>query len=142
MNAGYLYLETHPDYPELIRVSVSSENPVQEAHEDGVQLRYAARFRDRDAARMHLHECLRHRLVDVDKGLYRCSLLDAMAVIEAEDLSHERVWIDHTLEQASIEQFEKDAEQRQQHSRLVEKIWRLVGIVALVLLGLNLIGVL
>ncbi|MEZ5594020.1 MAG: hypothetical protein R3F53_26310 [Gammaproteobacteria bacterium] len=67
-------------------------------------IRYIARFRDIDAARMHFHNALSRTLVDIDSGLYRVPLADAIATIEASDLRHERIWLDPDLPASTLQQ--------------------------------------
>ncbi len=142
MQQGYLYLETHRARPGLVRVAASRTKPDPDEPGEGVVLRYIARFADVEAARMHVHELLRHQLADVDNGLYRCSLVNAMSAIESEGLRHERVWIDHSLNESTLAQMADRSERLRERGRRLNEFWKMVGVAALILLGLNFLGVL
>ena len=119
---------------------MSAEMPQADEAAGETQLCYVARFGDVDAARMHVHEQLHHHLVDVDSGLYRCSLIEAMAAIESDALRHERVWIDHSLSEQTVERMELATEQLRRREMRIAHLWRLVGTAALIWLGLKFLG--
>lgn len=93
MQQGYLVLESDPNRPELVFVGAHSRVP------DGTRagLRFAAWFRDIDAALMHFHEGVRRSLKRLEPRCYRVDLVDAIAVADAIDLEHRRVFIDPDL---------------------------------------------
>ena len=95
---GYLYLQTHPEHPGLVRFLIAERNPDLNRADAGAEIRYIARFNDVDAARMHVQNALHGRLIDLDARIYRTGLAEAIAVVEADNLSHERIWIDPALD--------------------------------------------
>lgn len=93
MQHGYLVLESDPNRPDLVFVGARKNAP--EGTRTG--LRFAARFTDIDAALMHLHEGLRRSLKWLEPRCYRVDLVDAIAVADAIELEHRRVFIDPDL---------------------------------------------
>jgi hypothetical protein len=63
----------------------------------GRRIRYVARFEDGDAARMHVHQLLRRRLLDANARLYRADLTLAIAAAESLDLRHTCCYMDPGL---------------------------------------------
>ncbi len=139
MRTGYLYVEIHPLHPGQIRICQRDSLPDAGQRSNGASIEFIVRFSDIDAAQMHVHQILRHKLIDIDKHLYQASLAEAIAAIDASDLPHEQIWQDPSLDeptQARVRQFFTDIRQRQQ-SR--DMFWRSVGIggiVTLILLAL------
>ena len=137
MRAGYLYLQTHNDHPELVRVLTSEHSPDVQHSQPPTAIPYVARFNDLDAAKMHFHNELRRKLVDIDTSLYQISLAEAIATVEAEELRHQRVWIDPALSQSALNQVETITARAQRRHQLHNLIWRTVGVIAIVWLLLN-----
>jgi len=135
MRAGFLYLQTHRDHPGLIRVLKAEHPPALEFKpDDPVAIRYIARFNDLDAARMHFHNAMPRRLVDVNASLYRTTLPEAIANIETCELRHQRFWIDPDLSEDELQRITTHSERQGRRHRRNEIIWRIIG--ALALLGL------
>ena len=138
MQTGVLYLETHASHPGLVRVALADALPPTDAGPDGAaRLRYAARFADSEAALMHTHELLRRRLVDIDARLYRTSLPAAIAAIESLDLSHRRLYVDPGLDADSVAAIGAAQTRLVRHRQVVDRVWTVVGYVALGLLLLR-----
>ncbi len=138
MQSGVLYLETHAAHPSLVRVALADALPPTDAGPDAaVRVRYAARFADGDAALMHTHELLRRRLVDIDARLYRTSLPAAIAAIESLDLSHRRLYVDPGLDANSVAAIARAQARLVHHRQVVDRVWTVVGYVALGLLLLR-----
>lgn len=136
MQPGVLYLETHAAHPGLVRVALADAPPPTGTNVPA-RVRYAARFADRDAALMHTHELLRRRLVDVDARLYRTSLPAAIAAIESLDLSHHRLYVDPGLDADSVAAIGAAQTRLVRHRQLADRVWTVVGYVALGLLLLR-----
>lgn len=137
MHGGYLLVETHPTHPGLVRIREADQAPADAASAPGPRLRYAARFDDVSAARMHAHERLRRRLVDVDSGLYRGDAVTAVAAVEAISLSHRRIYLDPDL--AREPRLAEAIAAHQIRQARIERIWRAVGLAAVLLLILKLL---
>ena len=137
MRAGYLYLQTHSDHPDRVRVLTSEQPPVAGPGHESMSIPYIVRFNDLDAAKMHFHNALRRKLVDIDASLYRVPLAEAIATIEAEELRHERVWLDPALSASALQQVDAIAAQQRRRHRRNDMIWRAVGVIALLWLLLN-----
>jgi hypothetical protein len=137
MEPGYLYLETHSEHPGLVRCLGLDRMPSTEG-EAGTGVRYVARFTDIDAALMHVQNSLRHSLVDINEHLYRVDIATAVAAIEADELNHERVWMDDTLDGEELRSRTEDY--RAKH-RKQDAVWRAVGMIAVALLLLGLLGI-
>ena len=137
MNPGYLYLETHADHPGLVRCLTLDRMPVKEG-KSGAAVRYIARFTDIDAAQMHVQNSLRRSLVDIDEHMYRVDLATAVATVEADGLRHEKVWMDDNLNSAEVKSLTDGYRSKR---RRQDAIWRFVGMLALLLFLLGLLGV-
>ena len=137
MQPGYLYLETHSKHPGLVRCLTLDRMPSTDGGPAN-GIRYVARFNDIDAAQMHVQNELRHSLVDIDEHLYRVDLATAVAAVEADELRHERVWMDATLDNEALRTRTDDY--RSKH-RKQDAIWRWVGMIALGWLLLGLLGI-
>ena len=143
MRSGYLYLQTHRDHPDLIRVLTSEYAPPVAKDDPLTTVRYIARFNDIDAARMHFHNEQRRHLIDIDSRLYRLDLLEGMATLEALDLRHQRIWIDPSLDKQEFQRMDERVERHRRRHRRVDMIWRTVGGIAIAWLVLSaLIGLL
>ena len=141
MHSGYLFIETHPDHPGLIRLGDSRDEPAYPQGEMGARVRYIAKYNDLRVAHMHVHEVLRHHLVDCDRGLYRVGLGTAMAAIEVGELRHVRKWIDPAIGKSECEHMRAEVAQLKAHRHRVERTWQWVGYVALGWLCLRLLGI-
>ena len=141
MPTGYLSVQTHPDHEGLVRILASRTHPSGEAgaaaHHPAV--RYVARFRDRDAAMMHVHELLRHRLVDIDDRLYRTELATAIAAIESIDLRHERLYVDPETLQRSGDEIRNRTDVFTRRRLWRDRMFRGMGFVGIALLLFNLL---
>jgi hypothetical protein len=140
MDAGYLLIETDDAHPGLVRLFTAEALPGRSTSADAVggrQLRYAAHFVDVIAGRMHAHALLRHSLVDVDAGLYRCSPLAAIAAVESIGLRHRRALLDPEV--AEDPSLVKAIAERRRRRQRAERTWQIVGIVALVFLLIELL---
>jgi hypothetical protein len=73
MKTGYLYLQTHPDHPGMVRFltrdTMPDTDPASDSHAPAI--RYVARFSDIEAAQMHVQNSLHRQLVDIDTHMYR-----------------------------------------------------------------------
>lgn len=142
MKTGYLYLQTHPDHPGMVRFLIGDNtpepDPVSGTHDPAI--RYIARFSDIEAAQMHVQNSLRRQLVDIDTHMYRTSLPEAMAVIESDDLKHERVWLDPSLGERELGLMEQSAKIRRSRLRRSDRIWQGVGLLFVALLLLRALG--
>jgi hypothetical protein len=137
MYGGYLLVETDKRHPKLVRIRETASAPPLPARErPGSVVRYAARFDDVSAARMHAHTALRHRLVDVDAGLYRSDPIAAVAAVDASDLTHRRFYLDPLL--ANDPALDTAIAYRRQRRRIVDRIWHIVGGLAILLLVVKL----
>ena len=137
MHSGYLYLKTHRDHPDLVRLLISEHAPPVTDNAPLTAVHYIVRFNDMEVARMHFHNQLRRHLVDIDSRLYQVDLLEAMATLEALDLRHQRVWIDPSLDKEDLQQLDRRAEKYRRRHRRVDVIWRTVGGIAIVWLVLS-----
>ncbi len=142
MKTGYLYLQTHPDHPGIVRFltrdTKPDTDPASDSHEPAV--RYVARFIDIEAAQMHVQNNLRHQLIDIDTHMYRTSLPEAMAVVESDDLKHERIWLDPSLGEQELGLMEQSTRVLRSKARRFDRLWQGVGIMFVVLLVLRALG--
>jgi hypothetical protein len=135
MRQGYLTIETQLAHPGMVRLSGLDSSPT----EFPPHLKYVARFSDLDAALMHFHTGLRRRLVDADRRLYRASETEAVAVSEAIELSHRRIYLDPEL--AQDPNLPHAVERLHRLHRLWTRLFDLIGILALLaLLALTFLG--
>ncbi len=137
---GYIYLETHADRPGQIRVLSQAEEPAPQQSIDGVQIRYISRFRNVHIAYMHVHNTLKKQLQDINSRFYAVSLPRAIAAVEAEDLVHERVWIDPALTESELAELEQQTCTLQKRRQWVNRIYLAVGGLGLLLLMFILFG--
>jgi hypothetical protein len=137
---GYLYLQTHPEHPGLVRFLIAERNPDLNRADAGAEIRYIARFNDVDAARMHVQNALHGRLIDLDARIYRTGLAEAIAVVEADNLSHERIWIDPALDAQTMQRVEQLTAQGRARIRRWDRVWQTVGYFFLAFLALRALG--
>jgi hypothetical protein len=135
MREGYLYIETYPEMPGLVRVGASDQRPALPGKFGNV--RYIARYRDVNTGKMHAHLALRRELEDINHDLYRVDLPEAMAAIEADAIPHERDWIDPEIDDADLQRVERRAQKLRLRYRRLDTVCRYVGIGALALLALS-----
>lgn len=137
---GYLYLQTHPEHPGLVRFLAAARPPDPDRSEGGSKIRYIAHFNDIGAARMHVQNALHGRLVDLDARMYRTSLAQAIAVVEADNLKHERIWIDPGLDREEVQTLDRLTAYRRKRLRSYDRFWQGVGIFFLIYLAARAIG--
>ncbi|WP_296807392.1 hypothetical protein [Thiocapsa sp.] len=135
---GYLVVETRADRPGLVRVFSTPQNPTPSDFEatdpSRPLIRYVAFFPALHVARMHAQTALRRGMVDAEAGLYRTDPVTAVAAVDAIDLSHRRVYLAPEIE--SDPAFAAAREQRRRRQRLANRIWTIVGVLAIILLVL------
>lgn len=137
---GYIYIETHADQPGQIRVLTQDSEPAQNQPGDAVQIRYIANFKNAHIAYMHVHNTLKKKLININTRFYTAGIPEAIAAIECEDLSHERVWIDPSLPEDEVNKINEHMRTFKKSHKLVDRIYLLVGGVGLLLLLFILIG--
>jgi len=128
MHSGYLTIETDPSYPGTVRLRGMDAMPANHP----TSLKYASRFTDLDAALMHFHRALRRQVVDLEQRVYRTPESNAIAVAEAIELPHRRVFIDPNL--ADNHDLTTEIDRLHRSHRHWDRLFDLVGVVALLLL--------
>lgn len=127
MRAGYLYLTPCGNVPEAVCLHEAAIAP---AAPDQVGI--VAYFYDLDAASMHFHTDLRHRLLDVDMRAYRADMVEAAAALDAIELQHYRTYLSPALAGSPAL---ADATERLHHKhRRWRRLFDWVGILGLILL--------
>jgi hypothetical protein len=134
MKTGFLTLITHPEHPELVRAQIRDELPELKSQQDGGEVRYVARFRDGEAALMHVQNVMHSHLENLENRIYRRPLEQMIACVEADGLEHERVWIDPALDDEKLRQLDRDIKKRKSSRKRGEQAWQIVGYLALLLL--------
>ena len=122
MRAGHLYLQTNTNDPGVIRARTQDAVPPGGDVGEGARNIWVGHYRDVDTGLMHLHNVLRRHLVDIDDHTYRVGLAQAIAAVETEPLSHQRVYLDTDLDpqtQADTQRWETYYRRRQQRVSLV-----------------------
>jgi hypothetical protein len=137
MKRGFLYLQTHPEHPGLVRVLTQEKLPELAGPNGETHIRYVACFEDIEAGQMHLHNGMRRGLVDLENRIYRGELERMIACVEADDLDHSRVWIDPALSGEAVRNIEVLTARMRAGARRRDRIWQAVGIAAILLLLLN-----
>lgn len=134
MNSGYLYIEylTQPEHAYRLCMSIEQPAAGQESAEH--QLVYVARFSDIDAAFMHAGGKLRRRYTHLDTNTFVTELTSMIAVIEADGLKHERVWLADVLDAAALKTLAAETVRLQKQRENQELSWKMVGIVAVIVL--------
>ena len=134
MNSGYLYIEALMQQEHAYRLAMSLEQPIPGQEQSGHQLVYIARFTDIDAAFMHAGGKLRRRCKYLDTQTFITDLPTMIATIEADGLKHERVWLADVLDAAALETLAALSLRFQKLRENQELSWKMVGIVAVILL--------
>ena len=139
MEEGYLIIETHAEHPRLVRVRKSETAPAEPVRGDQTdpRVRYVAHFSDLSAAQMQTHTRLRHRLVDVETGLYRCDPTTAVAAAQSLELKHRQIYLDPDL--AEDEALATAAARHRRRHGLADRVWQAVGILAVMFLLVKLL---
>ena len=127
MKTGYLVLETHPNHKGMIRARIRDELPNTQDSDEGSTIRYIARFDDIEAALMHLHSELNHQLIDLDSRLYKADIKDAISAIESDQLRHQQVWIDPSINEQDRADIEAHTAQLKKRHNIQNRIWMIVG---------------
>jgi hypothetical protein len=135
MHAGYLSVETHPQHQGIIRFGKQLYAPQLPDGEAGGRIRYVARFNDIDAAMMHVHEALRHRLVDLENHRYKVAVADAIAAVKSRQLPQRETWIDPDLDDEIMQSIDASIALHRQRQARFEELMKLVGKAAIVLLA-------
>ena len=140
MKSGYLFVETHAARPGLVRLVLSDESPdpAPWAHSDR-RIRYIARFNDREAGLMHVHEILKRRLVDPDAHLYRVPPEQAVAAVESLNIRHRQVYLDVDFGDDARAGIARYREQFRANRRRMDQLFQTLGYLGLGLLLLNML---
>ena len=88
---------------------------------------YIARFNDIEAARLHAFSALRRHLLDVDSGLFRVEVTEAIAVVESIALPHRQLFLDPDLDNVSRRRIADRTTTLQRRKTLVDRLWQVVG---------------
>jgi hypothetical protein len=137
MKTGFLSLITHPEHPGLVRARIHYKLPELKRQKDGSEIRYLARFRDSEAGLMHVQNAMHAALIDRDNRVYRKPLAKMIACVEADNLDHERIWIDPQIPAEELERIDTQTRQRKVSQRPTDLIWQIVGYLGLLLLLLT-----
>jgi hypothetical protein len=144
MEIGFLFLQTSPSHPGLVRILTTTAEAPKPASHDGSAadpaIRFVARFNDLDAARLHAFSALRRHLVDLDGGLFRVGIVDAIAAVDSISLPHRLFFLDPDLSAEEKSLLTARIARHRRRNRRADQAWRLVGwigIAWLVLLALS-----
>ena len=129
MEQGYLYIERSPSHPGLLRLlaRTSSLPPTAAGSDADPATVYVARFNDIEAARLHAFSALRRRLLDVDSGLFRVDVAEAIAVVESIALAHRRLFLDPALDDGTRRRIADRTATRRRRKALADRFWQVVG---------------
>lgn len=141
MGSGYVYLETHPDHPAHVRLLTHSKKPTLQHVSTGAKLRYIARFEDLFRGHQLVLGQLSRHIVNIDTGLFKIALFDAIAIIENTPLQAERLWLDPELKQSDLEQLRQKLDIKNQQLQNIDRRWKAVGLGFVGLLLLRAFGV-
>jgi ABC-type phosphate transport system auxiliary subunit len=86
---------------------------------------------------MHFHNIQGRKLVDINNGLYRLPLVEAIATIESIALRHKRIWMDPELDSAQRQQIDTQIGKLRLRHRRIEMLCRAAGAAAILLLILS-----
>jgi hypothetical protein len=134
MKTGFLTLTTHAEHPGQVRAQIRDKLPELNIQPDGSEIRYVARFRDGEAALMHVQNVMHAHLEDLENRIYRRPLGQMIACVEADGLDHERVWMDPTLGEKEVIQIDRDIKKRKAAHKRGDRTWQIVGYLAILLL--------
>lgn len=141
MEAGFLGIQTNPELPDRIKIMTWVELPQLENNNYGSGIQYITKFNDILAAKMHVHNSLRHQLLDANNDLYKASITETIAAIESDDdLRQQKVWIDPSITAADLKSIDRLTKQRQLKNKRINLLIQLIGFLALGLLVLNFLG--
>jgi hypothetical protein len=134
VKTGFLTLITHPAHPGLVSARIFEEPPELVTLEDGSDIRYVARFKDGEAALMHVQNSMHAKLVDLENRIYRNSLINMIATVEADGLDHQQVWIDPAISTEDLRQIDALTRKKRVSIRRIDRIWQIAGFLGLLLL--------
>ncbi|OOZ42457.1 hypothetical protein [Solemya elarraichensis gill symbiont] len=134
MHSGYLSVETHPQHQGIIRFDKQLYAPQLPDGKAGGHICYVARFNDIDTAMMHVHDVLRHQLVDLDNHLYKVAVAHAIAAVKSRQLTQRETWIDPELDDETMQSIDASIARHKQRQARLEELMKLVGKAAIVLL--------
>jgi hypothetical protein len=137
VKTAFLYIETHLQWPGLVRIGVVDSVPPTGLRGQR-RTHYVARFTDAEAALMHTHELLKRRLLDPDERLYRVSPVRAIAAAMSLGLRHTDVYLDDDLGEAERAQIDVLVDRFRARRRHVDRIFAWLGYGAIGLLLFNL----
>ena len=138
---GYIYLQTHPDYPDQVLLRTQDTEPTPN-DQPPTTLHYIAHFTNAHIAYMHVHDTLKRHMVSLNDRRYRCSLPHAIAAIEAKDLKQQRCWIAPELaaDDDAQQQIAAQIHQLQQRQQRIHRRYLMAGGVGIILLMFILLG--
>ncbi len=127
MRSGYLYLTPCRTPSDAVCLHEAAVPPA-----GGAEVPIIVRFSDLDAAVMHFHQGLHRSLLDPDRHVYRASMPQAAAVLDAIDLRHQRTYLSPDL--ADDAALPVAVERLRRSHRRVRRIFDWIGILAFLLL--------
>ncbi len=141
MQSGFLGIQTSPEFPDNVKIITWDELPQNKNNNYGEGIQYITKFNDILAAGMHVHNGLRHKLLDADTHLYQADIAEAIAVVESDDdLRQQRIWIDPALNDDDFKLIEALVKQKRLRKKRINRLIQIAGFLALALLALNFIG--
>ncbi|MCB1755187.1 MAG: hypothetical protein KDJ38_06680 [Gammaproteobacteria bacterium] len=135
MRSGHVYLALDSRHKGLIRLAGSEVVPDEIT--DSGRILWVGRFQDRDAGMMHAHNRLCRRLVDIDQRLYDAPVAQAIAALETDNLPHQRVFIDPSLDAQTRHDLDRWAAYYRQRERRLETLVGWIRVTAISLLVFN-----
>ncbi len=139
MRSGHVYLELDRDRQGIVHVGESAELPPLNSSGAGRLIVWAGVFNDRDAALMHAHNKLCRKLVDINNKLYQVSVGQAIAALETDILPHRRVFIDQSLDKATLNEIDRWSNYYRNRRHRLETVLSWIKVIAIGLLLINLI---
>lgn len=137
MSSGYIYFETHAEHPGRVRLQSFERKPAPDQASPGAKIRYIARFHNLFRGHQQILGQLSHQLIDVDRGLLRIDLVDAIATVETLALRAERVWFDPSLERPMRDRLARRVRALRHAQLRTDRLWKTVGAVSVALLLLR-----
>lgn len=138
MQSGFLGVINNPAFPDMIKIITWDELPKSKNNSYENDIRYITKFNDILAAKMHLHNALRHTLIDANNDLYQTDIANAIAAIESnDDLQQQKVWIDPSLNNDVLNSISKLTAQKRLRKKRINTMIKILGLLALGLLALN-----